>query len=184
MKTWLIIGIFVAIMLLGAGYLYKEEIQLRMIDVKPTWDHWTNKRILTLHPKVRVYAAGFINAVEEILGIQLRISSAHRSFEEQRGLYARGRTTGGSIVTYAKPGQSYHNYGLAIDVVEITEDGKVNYDLPWDKISDIAAGWGWEWGGHWSKPDKPHFQMSFGKHHTELLALYESQNNPEFLNLV
>ncbi len=41
--------------------------------------------------------------------------SGLRSFEEQGQLFAKGRTAPGPIVTRAKPGMSYHNYGLATD---------------------------------------------------------------------
>jgi len=35
--------------------------------------------------------------------------------EEQAALYAIGRTAPGKIVTKARPGESYHNHGLAYD---------------------------------------------------------------------
>jgi len=38
-----------------------------------------------------------------------------RSFEDQFRLYSQGRTVKGPIVTKAKPGLSFHNYGLASD---------------------------------------------------------------------
>lgn len=41
--------------------------------------------------------------------------SGLRTFEEQERLYAQGRTQAGQIVTYAQPGLSLHNYGLATD---------------------------------------------------------------------
>jgi hypothetical protein len=43
--------------------------------------------------------------------------SGLRSFQEQSALYALGRTVKNpqGIVTWSKPGYSYHNYGLATD---------------------------------------------------------------------
>lgn len=38
-----------------------------------------------------------------------------RSFEEQDELYAHGRTRPGPVVTQARGGLSFHNYGLATD---------------------------------------------------------------------
>ncbi|ELP1878973.1 M15 family metallopeptidase [Vibrio vulnificus] len=127
-----------------------------------TWDVITDNRIATLHSYVRSPAAAFINAVEEELGIALRITQALRTVEEQDKLYAKGRTTEGKIVTNVKGGYSYHNYGLAIDVVEI-KDRKVNWNPDWNAIGKIGVSYGFEWGGNWkSFVDKPHFQMTFG----------------------
>ena len=47
-----------------------------------------------------------------------------RSFSDQAKLYALGRTESGKIVTNAKEGQSYHNYGLAFDWVPLRENKK------------------------------------------------------------
>jgi hypothetical protein len=48
--------------------------------------------------------------------IEPLIYCGRRTMEEQAALYAKGRTDGSSkIVTKAKPGESYHNYGLAFD---------------------------------------------------------------------
>ncbi|WP_425593464.1 M15 family metallopeptidase [Aquimarina aggregata] len=42
------------------------------------------------------------------------------------------------------------------------------------KIAQLGKSLGFEWGGDWRKPDKPHFQMRFGKHHTELAQNYSA----------
>jgi peptidoglycan L-alanyl-D-glutamate endopeptidase CwlK len=140
---------------------------------RPTWDEITNTRIETLHPLVRSLFYHFINRVEKELGIQLRVTSAFRSFKEQNQLYAKGRTLPGRIVTYATAGKSYHNYGLAVDVVEI-KDGVALWDNPkWKDIADIGRSLGLEWGGDWiTSIDKPHFQYSFGLSTRELRDLY------------
>jgi peptidoglycan L-alanyl-D-glutamate endopeptidase CwlK len=79
--------------------------------------------------------------------------------EEQAALYAKGRTVSGKIVTKAKPGESYHNYGLAFDWVPLKQSGK-NADLwiaDWNNetafrlgehvgISFRLAGISWETG--------------------------------------
>lgn len=138
-----------------------------------TWDPVTNERIKTLHPKVRPIFLRFINRVESELKIQLRVTSALRTFKEQNKLYAQGRITPGPIVTYAKAGRSYHNYGLAADVVEI-KNGKALWNNPaWDDIANIAKELGMEWGGDWfMNPDRPHFYLSMGLTTKELRNLY------------
>lgn len=91
------------------------------------------------------------------------VTSAKRSMEEQERLYAQGRTKPGAIVTNAKPGQSAHNYGRAIDVVldGSTKPGlQMSWDwknLAWIRLrAKIAAHprlqSGWKWG------DWPHIQ--------------------------
>ncbi|MGF1688450.1 M15 family metallopeptidase [Photobacterium japonica] len=134
-----------------------------------TWDVHTNRRILTLHPYVKAPAAAFINSVEDELGITLRVTQARRTIEEQNALYAKGRTTEGRIVTKVKGGYSYHNYGLAIDVVEI-KNKDVNWNPDWNAIAKIGIRHGFEWGGSWKTfIDKPHFQITFGLSIQELL---------------
>ena len=87
---------------------------------------------------------------------------------------AKGRTTSGGKVTNAKAGQSYHNYGLAIDVVEVSPMYGYKKGYPssrWDKIARIGKSLGLEWGGDWkSFVDKPHFQLNKGKT-SQLLAI-------------
>ena len=43
------------------------------------------------------------------------IYCGRRTMEEQAALFAIGRTAPGKIVTKARPGESYHNHGLAFD---------------------------------------------------------------------
>ncbi|WVE38856.1 M15 family metallopeptidase, partial [Priestia megaterium] len=51
------------------------------------------------------------------------ITEGFRSIEQQHKLYSQGRTTPGIIVTNAKGGYSYHNYGLAFDIALLDNDG-------------------------------------------------------------
>ncbi|NCI45801.1 M15 family metallopeptidase [Sediminibacterium soli] len=51
----------------------------------------------------------------------------------------------GNKVTNAKGGQSNHNFGLAFDIVGIT-DGKMNYNLDYKTLSEIGRKLGFEWG--------------------------------------
>ncbi len=128
-----------------------------------TWDPITNTRIKTLDARVQSSAFQFVNKVQADLNMTIRVSSAFRSIAEQDALFAKGN------VTQARGGQSYHNYGLAIDVVEITNSGQANWNADWAKIASIGKGLGFEWGGDWTSfVDKPHFQMPFGKSVSEL----------------
>ncbi|MGI8348922.1 M15 family metallopeptidase [Niallia circulans] len=107
------------------------------------------------------------------IGIRVVITEDFRSVEEQNRLYEQGRTREGSIVTNAKGGQSYHNYGLAIDFALMDINGVVIWDMKydgngngksdWSEVVEIAKSLGFQWGGDWANfKDYPHFQMDFG----------------------
>lgn len=134
-------------------------------------DPITTKRIDELHPKLRDEARSIINEIWS-KDIPCRISQGLRTWAEQQGLYEQGRTRPGKVVTNAPAGSSFHNYGLAVDIVLLDAHGVVYSDTvdlngdgkaDWGQIVDIFEAHGWEWGGRWkSIKDKPHFQKTFG----------------------
>jgi peptidoglycan L-alanyl-D-glutamate endopeptidase CwlK len=92
-----------------------------------------------------------------------------RSREDQAELYAKGRLTTGPIVTNAPPGWSYHEYGLAVDVVDFASSGDLDsYDgTDWGatnyaRIGAIGKEIGLEWGGIWRNTDLPHLEFHPG----------------------
>ena len=87
----------------------------------------TLKNIDTLEVRFQRQVRGWLN---EMVASKITplIYCGRRTMEEQAGLYAKGRTKPGKIVTKAKPGQSYHNYGLAFDWVPLKATPK-NKDL-------------------------------------------------------
>jgi len=175
MKTrykYLIVGVLVALIVL---YFVKFK-DINLFALKGISDLKTKYAIRGLHPDIRMKARDFINRVEKELGITLTMTSGTRTFGEQRDLYAQGRTKGGNIVTNAKPGESYHNYGLAFDIVEISPQYGFGSGYPssrWESIGKIGEKVGFEWAGRWSRPDKPHFQFTFGKTWGELATLMD-----------
>ena len=175
---WMLIGVFT----LGILISKRAEIMNTINYLKEkTWDWRTDKKIEKLHPSIRAKVKEFIIKAQQELGIKLRVSSGYRSHKEQDKLYAKGRAASGKIVTNAKGGESYHNYGLAFDVVEI-KNGKAIWNNPrWNEIADLGKSLGFSWGGDWiSFKDKPHFQMDFGKSIAQLKALYKTD---EYVNL-
>jgi peptidoglycan L-alanyl-D-glutamate endopeptidase CwlK len=146
-------------------------------------DKVTLERIEKLHPKVRDEAKEIYKEICETLtgDVFCRFAMTLRTIEEQNALYAQGRTAPGKKITNAKGGLSYHNYGLAIDIVLVGKNGisyDVNKDFDDDKIADwqevvtIFKQYGWEWGGDWNKfTDYPHFQKTFGHTVRRLLEL-------------
>jgi peptidoglycan L-alanyl-D-glutamate endopeptidase CwlK len=132
-----------------------------------TSDEPTNREIEGLHPAIRYETAKYINDLQDRTGSQFRIPypSGTRTDAEQDAEYAKGRTAPGNIVTQAPGGKSYHNYGLAYDLVRLMPDGKTpdeHYDMK--QIAPVMKEYGLEWGGDWSEKayDPPHFQRPFG----------------------
>lgn len=156
-----------------------------------TWDSKSNEVISKLHPKIRQRATDFVNDLKE-QGITYRIYNGTRTFDEQAELYGKGRTAAELAmsgvdtkwaqpsekkVTNAKPGSSYHNYGLAFDGVEI-KDGQAIWNNPNEqKIAVTGAKYGFYWGGLFiTFKDRPHFEdKQFGTWQ-QLLALYNAGN--------
>lgn len=137
-------------------------------------DQLSLDRISKLHPKIREKArAAFMEAYNALTGkSKPRITYTLRTIAEQDALYAQGRTKPGNIVTNAKGGQSWHNWGLALDFCLLV-DGKAEWNLKKDWDGDNVADWmevvkifkryGFSWGGDWKKlVDSPHFEMTFG----------------------
>lgn len=86
-----------------------------------------------------------------------------RSIEEQDSLYAQGRNGNTKpIVTFAKGGESPHNYGCAVDVIYF-KDGFpqwVQSSDTWAYICNIIMKVGGEWGGSFHKfKDRPHIEL-------------------------
>jgi hypothetical protein len=124
----------------------------------PTGDI-TCDQISYLHPKV-------MNKVIEIINNCERegffIVETYRTPEKQDILYEQGRSTEGGIVTKARAWESYHNYGLALDISHTPS-----------YIVDAFENAGFEWGGRWeSFKDLPHFQMTFDLSVSDLKELY------------
>jgi peptidoglycan L-alanyl-D-glutamate endopeptidase CwlK len=117
-----------------------------------------------LAPPVKQRAKAFIEAAK-VKGIDLLVTSTYRDHESQAALYAQGRTTPGDVVTKAKPGQSWHNYRCALDVVALV-NGKPAWsrkDPIWQKIGEIGKSCGLEWAGDWKTfKEYPHFQYTGG----------------------
>lgn len=151
--------------------------------IMKVWDTISENRIKTLHPLLQEKARNAINELDTQHNIKVRVTAAKRSFKEQTDLYNKGRTTGGKIVTNANAGQSYHNYGLALDVVEVQPLYGFNagYDTSrWNTIADVFKKYGFAWGGDFkSFKDRPHFQMTFGLSTGQLYAMHTKQQYTE-----
>lgn len=143
-------------------------------------------RLVGLHPLLRYMAARLVTE-SFIAGVPIIITQGYRSIEYQNQLFSQGRKLVGGewqvvdkskIVTKAKGGRSFHNYGLAVDFALLLPDGRTaSWDTRRDGDSDGHKDWfevadigkrifqppHGEWGGDWDRfCDMPHFQYSFG----------------------
>lgn len=120
------------------------------------------ERVKRLHPLVIEDFKNFITDAEQGLNIIIRVTQGLRTFKEQQDLYDMGRTKPGKIVTKAKPGSSYHQYGLAVDLVELVNGG-LDWGYNMAKLLPYAHKYGISWGGNWTGfKDYPHFEKTFG----------------------
>lgn len=120
--------------------------------------------IAKLHSSIQPKARALLVAAEAE-GIVLHVTQGLRTNEEQARLFAKGRTAPGPIVTHARPGTSWHNYGLAFDVAIIIHDHDAwPNDVPlWHRIGALGKAQGLDWGGDFkSFVDRPHFEYHPG----------------------
>lgn len=157
-------------------------------------DKLTIERIQLMHPVLREDTLkAYYQMCEALTGkATVRFAYTLRTFAEQDALYQIGRTklydnNGRRLgkVTNARAGQSFHNYGLAFDIVLLT--GK---SASWDTVKDfdsdgeadlmecvnIAKKAGFSWGGDFRNfPDRPHFENSLGYTINDLYRMHEKK---------
>lgn len=146
---------------------------------KQTWDKTTDRVIEGLHPTIATLAKMFVCHLEDE-GIFVRIYCGYRSPADQLEMWKKGRDSSGniidkkSVVTYAKPFQSYHQYSLAFDCVEII-NGKADWNTKnWARIGHVGDFYALEWAGNWLNfPEKPHFQRTHGFKWQQLKAMHD-----------
>lgn len=161
----------------------------------PFKDPVTLQRIETAHPKVRAELHEIYDEICSRLNgkVLCRFSHVLRTIAEQDALFAQGRTKPGKRVTNARGGQSFHNYGLAVDIVLLYDmDGNGTHETAsWNEKTDMdkdnTPDWleavavfkmyGWTWGGDWATfRDAPHFQKTFGHTTPNLKARVDMKN--------
>lgn len=119
-----------------------------------------------LHPAMRERVIGLVDLLKT-RDVPMRLFEAYRSPERQQSLFAQGRNRNGAIidkkkvVTHARPFESYHQYGLAVDMV-IGIRGR-----EWDDQSKEGRAWwaafqaaGKEVGLEPLSFEKPHLQLA------------------------
>ena len=146
-----------------------------------------------LHPLVMNYALdAYSDAITRTpTNVHPVITQTLRTFAQSDYLWQLGRTVinpdgksavkpYGNIVTKAKAGQSYHNYGLALDFA-VFEDGKEEWveDSNWMIVVDCFKKKGFKWGGDFygDFKDAPHLEMRPNNiNWRDLLVLHNDSN--------
>jgi peptidoglycan L-alanyl-D-glutamate endopeptidase CwlK len=156
-------------------------------------DQITIERIETAHPFLRgALLCIYLESIALLTNprVKLRFSCVIRTPEEQDHLYSKGRTIGGMVVTWVEAWGSFHQYGLAVDIVLlIDKDGNGTFEeaswntakdwdgdgVPdWLEVVEVFRKYGWDWGiinRRGKHIDKPHFQRTFGYTTTQLRKL-------------
>lgn len=150
-------------------------------------DRQTQERLLTVYPDfsarvMRVYQKMY-DAHERIM----QCTEGYRTFAKQAEYYAQGRTMPGPIITRAKPGQGWHNYGLAVDSCFVGSDPYFNDDPKaqgffFGEYARFCKSEGLTWGGDWNGNgirdpndwDRPHCELTYGMSLSQ--ALQEHDN--------
>ena len=156
-------------------------------------DQITIDRIKLLHPLLIDEVNEIYDEISKALGTGVICRFAHtlRTNKEQDLLFAKKPK-----VTNARGGQSYHNYGLAIDIVLLLDKDKNNTyetaswntkldfdkdgESDWMEVVKIFKMYGWEWGGDWKFIDAPHFQKTFGLSIKQLQKLTDNKGGINF----
>ena len=126
-----------------------------------------------LHPKLtRKIEQLLITAQSE--GLNVFLFEGLRTNERQQELYDSG-----SGVTNAKAGQSFHNYGLAADLVFRDDEGNASWSMEhdWQRLGQLGENLGLKWGG--SFHDYGHFRLNTEMSIHEIQMLFETKGRDE-----
>lgn len=111
-----------------------------------------------IHPRLTEKLSALLDACRA-QGLDVMLWEGYRDPARQDDLFARGG------VTKARAGRSWHNYGLAADVVFTKGNGTPSWDArhDWAAIGRIGKSLGLTWGGDFKRiKDLGHFEWHPG----------------------
>lgn len=142
-----------------------------------TIDELTRGKLVGLYPPFAEKCKGILKACQA-RGLDYYATSGLRTVDEQNALYAQGRTKPGPRVTNAAGGQSFHNWGLALDVAADANMQRAGLQPNWNEAGykilgeEVAKDKMLVWGGTFkSIKDFPHFELNIGAHKLTLKNL-------------
>lgn len=138
-------------------------------------DNTSKARLNGCHPAL----VARLEQLEQVLGFELEVVQGNRTFDLQGALFAQGREAldqvnqlrstlalapltdeQNVIVTKARPGYGWHEYGLAADVCPFDDQHKLDWNVShpnWQKTLATAPTVGLAEGAQWRTfPDNPH----------------------------
>lgn len=125
-----------------------------------SFDRRTEKNIYTLSIRAQEEARYFMIRARS-QGVNVKLISGTRTYEEQNKLYRQGRYGNpGNVITKARGGRSNHNFGIAWDIGIFRADGSYSTnEKDYNEVAEYAQST-LEWGGDWrSFADPPHYQL-------------------------
>lgn len=133
-------------------------------------DPLSEKRLSLVHPRLaQLVREMHVQLVKE--NIPIMVAVGLRAWSDQMKAWLKGRDENGNvvdqkqIVTNAPPGHSWHEYGLAVDVVPIAFVLLPNWGVgkpQWDRIVTTGESLGLFSGSRFvhAPKDWPHFQLT------------------------
>lgn len=124
------------------------------------------QKMLGVHPLL-IEKVGRVLASMDALGFPMMVTDGLRTVEQQRALFAQGRTAPGHVVTNCDGTEKRSNHqahidklGHAVDCVFVL-NGKPSWsvELPWAAYGALGEALGLEWGGRFKMVDCPHLEL-------------------------
>jgi peptidoglycan LD-endopeptidase CwlK len=162
-----------------------------------TIDSRSEEKLATVFPDIAVRWRRVAQDMWDTHKKQIRVTDGIRGFAEQWAIYALGRKKDKNglwvvvdrkaVRTDARPGTSWHNYGLAIDICFMGGDpyldklpGKER-DFLFEEYGRFVKAHGMQWGGDFNQNgkkdredyDRPHCQLKYGLSIHEVQSLFE-----------
>ena len=157
------------------------------------YDRASEMKLTGVHPELALRWRKVCKDFFDLHQLQLKVTDGLRTFSQQWAEWSKGRLKDKNgqwivcderkVVTHAMPGQSYHQYGLAVDSAFLGNDPYLA-NLPeeqsiflWNEYGRICVANGLEWGGNWPHPktDRPHCEKTFGFSVHDLQIMYEDK---------
>jgi peptidoglycan L-alanyl-D-glutamate endopeptidase CwlK len=130
--------------------------------------------------QARLYRQG--RTKDQIKKCRSRLKSL--GFDQLSHLLKAAAPIEGSKLTFAGPGESFHQYGLAYDCVPLV-NGKPEWRTRgtslalWQQVGALGESVGLEWAGSWGRfKEFPHFQLIGDKTISSLMAEHYGAGQP------
>lgn len=124
------------------------------------------KKLAGVHPQL-IDKITRVLAAMDALGHPMMVTDGVRTLEQQRALYAQGRTAPGPVVTNCDGTEKRSNHQLRLDKLGHAVDccfvvnGKPSWDahLPWKAYGALGEALGLRYGGRFKMVDCPHLEL-------------------------